>query len=121
VYVRKIINKEKLLDSPLFAFLFDRIRRGEEKLTVSGLQGSAKSFLLSLISKKINRTLIVVAPTEREARAIHQDISFYIGKENQAFLYPPWDFFSTDMLAFQQDVELSPWKFFATSSWENRL
>ena len=107
MYVRKIINKEKTLDSPPFTSLFDRIKRGEEKLTVSGLQGSAKSFLLSLISRQINRTLIVIAPTEREARAIHQDIFFFLDGENKAFLYPPWDFSSTDMPAFQQDVELS--------------
>ena len=107
MYVRKIINKEKTLSSPLLTTLFDRIKRGEEKLTVSGLQGSAKSFLLSLISKQINRTLIVIAPTEREARAFHQDMSFFLGDEDKVFLYPPWDFSSTDMLAFQQDVELS--------------
>jgi len=106
-YVRKIINKEKILDSPPFTALFDGIREGEKKLTVSGLRGSARSFLLSLISKQINRTLIVIAPTEKEARDIYQDISFFVGDENKAFLYPAWDFFSTDMLAFQQDVELS--------------
>ena len=49
----------------------------------------------------------MIAPTEKEAKAIHQDISFFMGSENNAFLYPAWDFFSTDMLAFQQDVELS--------------
>ena len=105
--MRRIINKERPRDSSLFTSLFDSIRKGGERLTVSGLQGSARSFLLSLISRQINRSLIVIASTEREASAIHQDLSFYIDKENQAFLYPPWDFFSTDMLAFQQDVELS--------------
>ncbi|HEX7535221.1 MAG TPA: CarD family transcriptional regulator, partial [Syntrophales bacterium] len=76
-------------------------------MTVSGLRGSARSFLLSLISKHTNRTLIVIAPTEKEAKDIHQDISFFMDGENNAFLYPPWDSSSTDMLAFQQDVELS--------------
>jgi len=105
--VRKIINKEKTLDSPPLAALLDGIRKGEKKLTVSGIQGSAKSFLLSLISRQINRTLIVIAATEKEAKDIHQDISFFLNGENNAFLYPAWDFFSTDMLAFQNDVELS--------------
>ena len=105
--MRKIINKEKKLDGPPFTALFDGIREGEKELTVSGLRGSAKSFLLSLISKHTDRTLIVIAPTEREARDIHQDISFFLDSENSVFLYPSWDFFSTDMLAFQQDVELS--------------
>ncbi len=105
--MRKIINKEKTLGSHLLTSLFDRIKRGEKKMTVSGLQGSAQSFLLSLISRQVDRTMIVIAPTEREARAIHQDISFFLDHGNEAFLYPPWDLSSTDMLAFQQDVELS--------------
>jgi transcription-repair coupling factor (superfamily II helicase) len=106
-YVRKIINKEKKLDGPPFTALFGGIRGKEKELTVSGLRGSARAFLLSLISKHTDRTLIVVAPTEKEARDIHQDISFFTAGENNAFLYPPWDFFSTDIVAFQQDVELS--------------
>ena len=105
--MRKIINKEKNLDSPPFTALFDGIREGEKRLAVSGLRGSARSFLLSLISKHTERTLIVITPTEKEAKDIHQDISFFMGGEYNAFLYPPWDFFSTDIVAFQQDVELS--------------
>ena len=91
--MRKIINKERKLDSPPFTALFDGIREGEKKLTVSGLRGSARSFLLSLISRHTNRTLIVITPTEKEAKDIHQDISFFMGGEYNTFLYPPWDFF----------------------------
>ncbi|MGZ3594661.1 MAG: transcription-repair coupling factor [Syntrophales bacterium] len=105
--MRKIIKKEDVLSSPPFVSLFDGIRGGEEKVTVSDLRGSARSFLISLISKHFRRTLIVITATEKEAKDIHQDISFFINGENSAFLYPPWDFSSTDMLAFQQDVELS--------------
>ena len=105
--MRKIINKEKNPDSHPFIALFDRIMRGEKKVTVSGFQGSAKSFLLSLISRRINKTLIILTPTEKEAKDIQQDITFFLDSENKALVYPSWDFFSTDMFTFQQDVELS--------------
>jgi len=118
-YVRKIINKEKILDSPPFTALFDGIREGEKKLTVSGLRGSARSFLLSLISKQINRTLIVIAPTEKEARDIHQDISFFVGDENKAFLYPAWDFFPRTCWLFSRTWNCPAWRSSATSSWES--
>ncbi|MGO9214252.1 MAG: transcription-repair coupling factor [Syntrophales bacterium] len=49
----------------------------------------------------------MIAPTEKEANDIRQDISFFINGENNTFLYPPWDFSSMDMLDFHQDVELS--------------
>ena len=106
-YVRKIINKEKKLDGPPFTALFGGIRGKEKELTVSGLRGSARAFLLSLISKHTDRTLIVVAPTEKEARDIHQDISFFTAGENNAFLYPPWDFFSTDILFFEMIIKMT--------------
>ncbi len=105
--MRKIINKEKSLDSHPFIALFDRITQGEKKVSVSGLQGSAKSFILSLISRRINKTLIVITPSEKEAKDIHQDITFFLGNENKALIYPSWDFLSTDMFTFQRDVELS--------------
>ncbi|HYA15301.1 MAG TPA: transcription-repair coupling factor [Syntrophales bacterium] len=105
--MRKIVEKEKKIDSHPFTELFDRIIGGEKKVTISGLQGSAKSFLLSLISRRINKTLIVITPTEKEAKDIHQDMTFFLDSENKSLLYPPWDFFSTDMFTFQQDVELS--------------
>ena len=104
--MRKIVEKEKKNDSHPFIALFDSISQGQE-LHVSGLHGSAKSFLLSLISQRINRTLIIITPTEKEAKEIHQDISCFLDDKSKIFLYPPWDFFSTDMFTFQQDVELS--------------
>lgn len=104
VSVRKIVEK---IERHPFITLFDRIKRGEKNLHVSGLHGSAKSFLLSLISRRINRTLIVITPTEKEARDLYQDISFFLGEENKVTLYPQWDFSATDILAFQRDVELS--------------
>ena len=105
--MRKIVEKEKILNSSPFSALFDRISRGEKKIKVAGLQGSAKSLLFSLISRRTPRTLIVISPTEKDARDIHQDLSFFLDGVNKVFLYPPWDFFSTDIYAFQQDVELA--------------
>ena len=106
INVRKIVEKEKQKDNHPFSALFGSIGQGKT-LHVSGLQGSAKPFLLSLISKRINRTLIIIAPTEKEAKDFYQDISFFLDDKSTIFLYPPWDFYSTDMFTFQQDVELS--------------
>jgi len=105
--VRKIVEKETKIYSTSFNNLLDGISHGERKLKISGLQGSAKSFLISLISRRLHRTLIVIAPTEKEARNIHRDLSFFLDGKSRAFLYPPWDFFSMDMFSFQRDVELA--------------
>lgn len=104
--MRRIVTKEKTRDHHPFSALFNSINEGQE-LHVSGLSGSSKSFFLSLISKRIDRPLVIVTPTEKEAKEIHQDISCFLDAERDIFLYPPWEALSTDMPAFQQDVELS--------------
>lgn len=105
--MRKIVEKEKIIDSSLFSALLERINWGERKLKISSLHGSAKAFLISLISKRLQRTLIVIAPTEKDARNIRRDLSFFLDGESIAFLYPPWDFFSVDTFSLQRDVELA--------------
>ena len=105
--MRKIVEKETKLYRTAFNNVFDGINRGEKKIRISGLQGSAKSFLISLISRRLQRSLIVIAPTEKEARHIRQDLSLFLNGESQALLYPPWDFFSADMFSFQREVELA--------------
>ena len=104
--VRKFVEVKKTTADPAFRELMESLNRGERRLTVSGLVGSAKSFVLANLFRNGNKALIVICPTEREAKAFHQDLSFFIGEDN-AFLYPPWDILSTDMFSFQREVELA--------------
>ena len=71
-----------------------------------GLQGSAQSFYLSLLFRHTKRFLIVVSPTEREARDMARDLSFFLGEE-RVLHYPAWDVISTDLFAFQREAELA--------------
>ncbi len=94
--------------APAFDILTDRITHGEKECRISGLQGSAKSLLIATLFRRIKKTLIVVSPTEKEARNAFRDISFFLEGENgPAFIYPSWDILSTDIFAFQREVELS--------------
>ena len=93
------------LSDPNFHVLFDSLSRGERKIRVGGLYGSAKSLLISLIFRHIDRSLLVVSPTEREAKDTYQNISFFLG-DDKVFLYPSWDIISLDLFTFQREVEL---------------
>ena len=101
--MRKIIEENCTISDP--AVLFDRVGRGEKKIRVSGLYGSAKSLLLSLLFKRIGKSLLVVSPTEKEAKGTYQDLSLFLG-DDKVFLYPPWDTISSDLFTFQREVEL---------------
>lgn len=88
----------------------DRLRptpfRSSDPLRVQGLCGPAKAFCLSLLFNLTAGFLIVVTPTEREAVDTARDMSFFLGPD-RVLRYPPWDVVSTDLFAFQRDVELA--------------
>jgi len=91
-----------------FDALFDRIARGEKECRINGLQGSAKSLLIAVLFKQIQENVIVVCATEKEARNVFEDVSFFLGdNDGQVFLHPPWDVFSTDLFTFHREEELA--------------
>ncbi|PIP08673.1 MAG: hypothetical protein COX51_03260, partial [Syntrophobacteraceae bacterium CG23_combo_of_CG06-09_8_20_14_all_50_8] len=103
--MRKIVEKSFPADHS-FNLLLDAISRGERIVKVGGLQGSAKAFLLSALFLKRVKTLVLVTPTESDARRDWQDLAFFLG-DKQVFLYPPYDVRSADMFAFQRPTALS--------------
>ena len=90
---------------PAFQQLCELVGRGERKIVIGGLQSAAKAFILARFFRRTAQPLFVISPTEKEARAIHQDLAFFLGEE-QLFYYPPWDVRSTDMFSFQADDSL---------------
>jgi transcription-repair coupling factor (superfamily II helicase) len=108
--VRKIVDIRKHYEDPAFREIISRIggpfASVKDPLRIEGLQGSAGAFFLSRLFRETSRPLVVVVPTEREARTMKQDIAFFLGSDH-ASIYPAWDVASTDLLAFQRDTELA--------------
>ena len=108
--MRKIVDQRKIHADPALQALLERLRQSPSTaptaLRVHGLQGSAQSFYLSLLFRHTKRFLIVVSPTEREARDMARDLSFFLGEE-RVLHYPAWDVISTDLFAFQREAELA--------------
>lgn len=102
--MRKIVEERKFLTDPALNAVIERLSRGEEKLKVSGLYGSAKSFLFSILFRTINKPLIVITPTVEDAKGVYQDVSFFLAAGEVVFL-PPWEMMSTDAFSYQGDVE----------------
>jgi transcription-repair coupling factor (superfamily II helicase) len=104
--VKKIITKtitEKI--APLHDLL-EQINRGASNLNVRGLSGSARSFLTALLFARMEKTLLVVCPEEREAAALASDLALFLGKDN-VIHYPSLDFLTVDMFALQKEEELA--------------
>jgi transcription-repair coupling factor (superfamily II helicase) len=104
--VRKIVEIKNNPGDPALRELLERLGRGEERIAVGGLEGAARAFVIAFLFRHLNRPLIVVAPTEKDAEVCVRDLSLFLG-EDQAFLMPPWDLLTTDMFAFQRETELA--------------
>jgi transcription-repair coupling factor (superfamily II helicase) len=96
--------REIVISDPLFNAVIEKINQGENELKVSGLHGSAKSLLFAALFKTIKKPQIIICSTERKAKDVYQDVSFFLDGKDVVF-YPPWEIVSTDMLSYQGDVE----------------
>ena len=104
--VKKIVENRKNPGDPALRDLLERLGRGEQRIAVGGLEGSARAFLMALLFRQLRRPLVVISPTEKEADACVRDLSLFLG-EDQAVLLPSWDLLTTDMFAFQRETELA--------------
>lgn len=104
--MRKIVEIIKKPADPSVRELLERIALGKDRITIGGLDGAARAFLLALLLRHLRRTVIVIVPTEKEAEALFRDTSFFLGNDRSVLL-PPWDLLTTDMFAFQRETELT--------------
>ncbi|MBN1366067.1 MAG: transcription-repair coupling factor [Syntrophaceae bacterium] len=104
--MRKIITKKSREDIKPLRNLLEQIDKGSAKNEVSGLNGAARSFLVSLLFERLDKPLLVVCPEEKEAAAFSQNLSLFLG-EGYVSYYPSLDFLTIDMFALQREEELT--------------
>ncbi len=105
LYMREIIVEKIKKDIELLNNLIEKINQGSTQINVSGLHGSARSFLVSWLAKRLNGPLMVVCPEEKVAVAFAKNLSLLLGEES-VFHYPSLDFLTIDMFALQKEEEL---------------
>lgn len=81
------VNHEDSFITPLKQFIDER----EGLFSVYGLKGSAPAFLISKLAAHTNRPFFIIAPEERKAELIFQEISFFLGNQRPILYYPDWD------------------------------
>ena len=104
--MRKIITEKIDGDIEPLRKLLEKINAGEKVLNAGGLAGAARSFVVSLLVKRLDKSLLVICPEEKEAKAFASDLSLFLG-ENNVLYYPPLDFLAIDMFALQKDEALA--------------
>lgn len=100
--MRKIITNKINNDTEPLRRLLEHINRGAKSIDAFGLAGAARSFLTSLLFSRLEKSLLVVCPEEKDAMAYASDLSLFLG-EDDVLYYPPLDFLAIDMFALQKE------------------
>ncbi len=100
--MRKIITNKIHNDIEPFRCLLEQINQGVKNIDVRGLAGTARSFLTALLFDRLEKSLLIVCPEEKDARAFSADLSLFLGEEKVLY-YPPLDFLAIDMFTLQKE------------------
>ena len=83
----------------VLARVIEPLRSGVMRMGISGLKGSSRSFLLSLLWHEYPTTLLVITPTLKEAEDYYQELLFFAGnhgvvrsdseEQHSICIYPP--------------------------------
>jgi transcription-repair coupling factor (superfamily II helicase) len=104
--MKKIIRQAIKSPDPALADLQERVGRGDKSVSVYGAEGAAKPLLLAMLYQQSPRPMLIITPSEKDAKQLCRDLSFFAGA-GKAFIYSPWEVVSTDLFAWQREVELS--------------
>ena len=118
--MRKIIIKKDKKDIEPLNNLLLQISQGTVNVNVSGLKGSARSFLAAFLVERLDRPVLVVCPEEKEAAAFARNLSVFLG-DKTVFYYPSLDFLTVDMFALQKDEELMRLEVMSNLQVNNRI
>ena len=110
--VRRIIHNKFSYSDAHLQDLIDRISHGDDCVTVHGLQGAARAFILSILYNNTQKTIVTITSTIEDATHIHRDLNFFLGGED-LLLFPPWDLVSYDVMSSQGDLATQRMEVFA--------
>ncbi|MCI0480701.1 MAG: hypothetical protein L0213_03835, partial [Candidatus Dadabacteria bacterium] len=78
--------KKTLSESGKFRNLSRRIEAGEREISLSGLGGSSRFFLIHALKETTKRPLLIISPTAKRAESASQDLSFFLGRKPPVLL-----------------------------------
>lgn len=102
--MKRIVEDRTYLKDPVLRGFLEKVCAGDERVRVSGPDGSAKALLAALVRRFSGKTTLVVVPTLAEAERFCRDLSLFL-RDGSILLYPPWDLLSQDFISSRGDVE----------------
>ena len=94
------------LFGPLLHFLENR----EGLFRIHGLKGSSPAYLLSRIFGRSRGPLVILTADEEKAIRFQQELLFFLGPDQQVFLYPGWEVKPFERISPQAEAVGQRWK-----------
>ncbi|MDD5474898.1 MAG: transcription-repair coupling factor [Syntrophales bacterium] len=104
--MRKKVEQKERSNDPVLNSFFENLSSEKETLLLTGLQGSSAALVLSLVFKRLNRTILVTLSSQKEAESLFGDLQFFLEPGN-VFIHMAWDirlFSSDEILSFDQEA-----------------
>ncbi len=73
-----------------FSSLAGKIKQGEKDITLSGLVGSGKSFLLAYLERRLRLPVLILTYHPEEAIKLFEDLQSFMG-EGEVLFFPSWE------------------------------
>lgn len=91
VFAFMVLQKllKNLDEIPAVRTLHEAVAQGQQKISISGLAGSAKAMAIAYISQKIQKPLLVITPEDDETLNLCDDLRAFLG-DGPVMHYPHW-------------------------------
>lgn len=85
--------------------IVERLRSGDRELHVGGVAGAGRALLIASLVHKLEKGVLVVCPTEKDAHLMRIDLEFFLPGESILF-FPSLDLLSTDPFLYDRQIEI---------------
>ncbi|MDY6855596.1 MAG: transcription-repair coupling factor [Thermodesulfobacteriota bacterium] len=106
-----LFNENVLYKEPALKKLLQAIYQDKKSIHATGLKGSFKSFLISLLKERLQNPFVVITPSIKEAEELWNDLQFFLKEDmsnglkqqSKSLLFLPWDAFPFSTLSPSQE------------------
>jgi len=81
-------SSKKVGFEPVLSHLFQPLKRGVKRMRISGLKGSSRSLIISLLQEEVRKDFLIITPTLKEAEEYYKELLFFSGERKEQFYAP---------------------------------
>jgi len=98
-------NQEKISIENLPETLIDKISERKQGIECTGLEESAKAYLISRIFLKHKCPIFLLTPSQKYAERVLEDLRFFVGNDESELLYfPPYNILPFKFLSYHNET-----------------